>query len=308
MQLDPRHLAQLAIIIEKRSFSKAAEALGTTQPALSKVVGDLEKRIGVKLLEQRRNPVLPTPLGSHLANQGYKIRAALDEAVESVSDTRSGDKGLVRIGAPPFFCDHTIPELILQFQAQHPNVSFELRAAYRSNLLEMIEARELDIALVPLIAEHSRRPFKTYPLLHMTHAVVCRAQHPMTRLQRVSADDLARAVWVSQTPNSMLHDVLMNALSGLRVENVEFSVLSESASALMKVLQNTDCLTVLPEFSVAGAIRSGQLAILPTEPLPAVSFGAIWHSTLRLPPAAEIFFNHLKAGFHNNAIDAAESF
>ncbi len=69
MQIDPRHLVQLAVIVDKASFTEAAHELNVTQPALSKMIGLLEKRLGAPLLSQRR-PALATPLGKRWHSRG----------------------------------------------------------------------------------------------------------------------------------------------------------------------------------------------------------------------------------------------
>ena len=92
MQLDPRHLVQFATIIEEKSFSTAAKRLGTTQPALSNMVKTLEVRIGLKLLSQRRRPVIPTQIGNELAIKGLGIRSLMEEVDRETDDFRKGQR------------------------------------------------------------------------------------------------------------------------------------------------------------------------------------------------------------------------
>ena len=130
MKIDPRHLVQFAAIVETGSFTAAAQALGTTQPALSRLVAELEQRLDVLLLENRRKPVTPTRTGRELASQGLAIRAAMADASLIAEEVRKGARGLIRIGAPPFICDFALPLCIPPFRARHPNVAFEITAAY----------------------------------------------------------------------------------------------------------------------------------------------------------------------------------
>ena len=82
MILDPRHLEQLSVIIDKGTLQAAAMELGTSQPALSRMIATLEARAGLPIFERERRPLKPTSVGVELATQGRAIRAARLRAQE----------------------------------------------------------------------------------------------------------------------------------------------------------------------------------------------------------------------------------
>ena len=75
MLIDPRHLEQLAVIVEDGTLHEAAKRLGTSQPALSRMIGNLEIRVGVQLFERSNRPLLPTEIGQKLARHGLEAYA-----------------------------------------------------------------------------------------------------------------------------------------------------------------------------------------------------------------------------------------
>lgn len=75
MLIDPKHLIQLSEIVDCGSFTLAAERLNTSQPALSRMATDLEKRLGAPVFASRRNSVTPTALGREIADYGRSIRS-----------------------------------------------------------------------------------------------------------------------------------------------------------------------------------------------------------------------------------------
>ncbi|MHA7777962.1 LysR family transcriptional regulator [Roseibium sp. M-1] len=294
MQLDPRHLVHLAAIIDEGSFSVAAERLGMTQPALSKMVADLEARLGTPLLAQRRRPVLPTPLGQTLAAQGHAIRAAIDSAEFAITGDRQGSQGLLKIGAPPFFCERVLPDLIIAFWERSPYIRFELTTAYQTELLELIEGRSIDFALAPIGMEQAGRSFKNETLLLAEHVVVARKSHAILNQSNVGAEALSQLVWVSQMPNSMLYEIATESLQRLGVTKLNTLLKSDSASTLMKMLRSVDCVTVLPTFAILEGVQNGWLGVVQTEALPQVAFGAVYHDAIPLAPVAKNFIQYVK--------------
>lgn len=276
MQLDPRHLIQFATIIEEASFSDAAQKLGTTQPALSNMVKNLELRTGLKLLAQRRRPVIPTSIGQELAVKGQGIRSLLEEADRETEDSRKGVTGSVRVGAPSFFCEHVLADLIIDFLHDRPKTRFDIRTGYNLELHDMVERREVDLALGPVEANLDGRKTIAKPLATFKHAIVCRTGHPILKKKEIAVCDLEESSWLSHSPQSALFQVMQAELGRLGITSLENALKSSSASALMQLLRNTDCLSVLPIFAVVSELEEGRLAIVKFQhQLPEVAFGLI---------------------------------
>ena len=297
MFIDPRHLAQFAVIVELGSFTRAAEALGTTQPALSKMVSQLEDRLGTAILLQRRGPVLPSSLGARLVARGNAIRAATQAAAASVEAERTGREGLLRIGAPGFFCEHAMPDLILGFRGERPGVQVELRSGYRDDLLLMIEEQRIDLAFTPIEIDDPHPSVSTIPLQPLRHVVIGRAGHTLAAQPAVSAQDLSRASWVGQMENSTLYSVMMRWLTGIGAAPVTIELRSDSSSMLLAAITHTDCLTVLPLFAALPGLRQGRLSVLRTADLPSVQFGVTHHAAVTPSPAGQAFISAVRESF-----------
>src|SRR5271163_3241390 len=103
MKLDERHLIQLAAVVQAGGVSEGGALLGLSQPAVSRTLSMLEKRVGEPLFLKGRRPLRPTPLGRALAEHGQLILAASHKASEAVDSFRIGASGVVRVGGTPFF-------------------------------------------------------------------------------------------------------------------------------------------------------------------------------------------------------------
>lgn len=107
MKLDERHLVQLAAVVQTGSVSEGAALIGMTQPALSRTLSHLEKRLGERLFEKGQRPMQPTPLGKALADRGQVILAVSRKASATADNFRKGGAGIVRVGACPSLWMHS---------------------------------------------------------------------------------------------------------------------------------------------------------------------------------------------------------
>ena len=98
MKIDERHLAQLAAVVQAGGVTEGATMLGLSQPAVSRTLAMLEKRLGEPLFLKGRRPLQPTPLGRALADHGQAILTSARKASTLVEGFRHGRTGLVRIG------------------------------------------------------------------------------------------------------------------------------------------------------------------------------------------------------------------
>lgn len=294
MQIDPRHLVQLAVIVDKASFTEAAHELNVTQPALSKTIGLLEKRLGAPLLSQRR-PVVPTSLGETLAQQGRLIQASMKEAEQTISDRQSGLRGRIRLGAPPFFLETLASDVVREFITRHPDVAFEFVAGFFDEVRDLVLRRRLDLALGPMNATLNAPSLRTETLILSQKALFCRAGHPLLTRSEITADDLASFGWIGHSLNSVITAEMKTDLFEFGVEGVELVVASASVSLLLSLLETTDYLSYLPMFMMRDAVRSGSISALPVQGFaPTTPLGLIHGVSAMSDPLVRAFAETMK--------------
>lgn len=294
MQIDPRHLVQLAVIVDKASFTEAAHELNVTQPALSKMIGVLEKRLGAPLLSQRR-PALATPLGETLAQQGRLIRVSTRNATQAVTDNQRGLRGRIRLGAPPFFLETLASDVVRDFTDRHSDVAFEFVSGFLDEVRDLVLRRRLDIALGPVNAALNAPSLRTERLILSRKALFCRAGHPLLRKPNVTAEDLACAGWIGHSANSVITAEMKTDLFDFGVEGIELMVASASVSLLVSLLETTDYLSYLPLFMMRDAVRSGRIRALPVPGFePTTPFGLIHGVSAMSDPLIRAFADTIK--------------
>ena len=263
MNIDPRHLEHLSIILESGTLQAAAKTIGTSQPALSRMISTLESRIGASLF-QRSRPLRATALGQELANQGRAIRVARARAEELAEYDRKGFFGVLKIGAPPFICERLVSDAIASFLRTRPAIRVDLVPDYFPGLHERLFQNEIDLIVGPAkSADPSYSELNLEALFDDTNVIVCRAGHPLLE-REVSDRDLESARWVGHSDRSKLRHDMETALRLMGVRNLSFAFQSESAGAVFALVSNSDFLTVLPSYAIREATSQG-LRVLPVK-------------------------------------------
>ncbi|MEJ2435290.1 MAG: LysR family transcriptional regulator [Pseudolabrys sp.] len=263
MKLDPRHLVQLATILDSGTLRVAAERLGTTQPALSRTIALMEERVGAALFERSRRPLTPTDTGVELAAFGRTIRDAMERADNVSREITAGQYGTIRIGAPPFMCEHLLSRIIGGFTRARPQIRVVLHSDYFPALVAALFNHRLDIVIGPFELLEQPSGLAIERVLQNRNVIVCRPGHALTRRRRASSAELEAALWIGHARESMLSLDMRATLADLGVNRLNVVFESNSAGAVATLVRDGDYLTVLPLLSVAQRVRAGELATLP---------------------------------------------
>lgn len=290
MDIDPKHLIQLAEIFDCGSFTAAAERLNTSQPALSRMASALEARLGTPLFESRRNPVTPSPLGEELANSGRAIRAATEQVGLLAERMATGEQGELRIGAPPFHSQRVASGFIASWLTEHPDVRVILQNDYAPALLNRLVSGNLDLIMAPVEVIEGIPDLIVERLTTGENVIVCREAHPLLSAGTITPAMLSRARWITHASESLLRRDTRLALTSVGVDYIDRpSFESNSAGAMNAVMANSDMLTVLPDLIAGSLVESGGYAVLPFRlPAPYRPFGYITHEA-RQSPALRAF-------------------
>ena len=185
--MDTRQLAAFCEVVDRKSFSQAAERLGVTQPAVSLQVRSLEKRLGTKLLDRSGRRVEPTEAGQRLYRAAQRMLAVEGQLIEELS----GDDGVLRgelvLGASTGPGGTVVPVLLGEFQREHPELSVSLSISYTNRVIEQVADRELELGIVGAAPRHRGVVFE--PLFRDEVILAVPPGHPFAGKQ-ISVEDL----------------------------------------------------------------------------------------------------------------------
>jgi DNA-binding transcriptional LysR family regulator len=161
MLMDTRQLAAFCAVVERRSFSQAAERLGVTQPAVSLQVRALEERLGQRLLDRSGRRVEPTEAGRRLYRNAQRMLHLEDQLFEDVAAADQGGlTGTLDIGASTGPGAHLVPILLCEFQQEHPDLRIALSISDTQTVIERVAGREIELGVVGALRRHRSLEFE----------------------------------------------------------------------------------------------------------------------------------------------------
>ena len=174
--MDTRQLTAFCAVVERKSFSRAAEQLGLTQPAVSQQIRSLEKRFGRQLLDRSGRRVEPTEAGRRLYRRAQRLLALEQQLVEEVASETDGELGgTVQIGASTGPGGGVVALLLCEFQLRNPNVAVSLSVFDTQRVVELVAERDLELGVVGAARPHRSVVFE--PFFRDEVVLVCAAGH-----------------------------------------------------------------------------------------------------------------------------------
>lgn len=161
--MDTRQLAAFCAVVERRSFSQAAEQLGVTQPAVSLQIRSLEKRLGRQLLDRSGRRVEPTDAGRRLYRSALRLLAQEEQLLAELGGEVGGElTGRLELGASTGPGGTVIPVVLCEFQQRHPDVRVALTVSDTQRIVEQVARRELELGVVGAARRHRGVVFEPF--------------------------------------------------------------------------------------------------------------------------------------------------
>lgn len=205
MNVTLRQLKIFEAVARHLSFTRAAEELFLTQPAVSMQVKQLEGQTGLPLFEQVGKRVFLTEAGREMQHYCRAIMQQLTEAEDVFEKLRGSERGHLAI-AVPSTANHLVMHLLAAFIKAHPAVTFAVDVTNREGLLRLLEANECDLAIMgqpPANRELVATPFMDNPLV-----VIAPASHPLADARSVPLENLRGETFVVRERGSGTRDAM----------------------------------------------------------------------------------------------------
>lgn len=269
--MDPRHLVQLAVILEHGSISRASRHLHLTQPTLTHNMQVLEVQCGGQLFERSRFGVRSTPLGEMLAREGRAIGRRLKEAAEVTARHRTGLRSTVRLGSGPLVGAALLPGLARQLLRAHPDIHLALQSDRPHLLVEQLVDGRHDLVIAPSWLDRPPPGIERFLLVEDDLGVFCGTSHPLAAGGVLAGGAAKGQPWISLGTASPFDQDVREMLeeAGVKTPRAEITVLGETFILLNTLAQGAH-LSVLPHFPMRLLLPSFPLVelALPAPPKP----------------------------------------
>jgi DNA-binding transcriptional LysR family regulator len=258
--MDTRQLAAFCEVVERRSFSQAAEKLGVTQPAVSLQVRALEKRLGTQLLDRSGRRVEPTQAGLRLYRGAQRLLALEEQVVAEVADESEGElAGTFELGASTGPGGIVLAHLLPEFAERNPLLHISLRVFDTQTVVEKVADRELELGVVGAARRHRGVAFE--PFAHDRVVLACPPGHPFAG-RDITIDELRSANLIVMQEGAGVRQMIEDELrgSGLRLRDLNVRLELGLQESVLTAVRAGHGVTFISRASVANDLASGAVA------------------------------------------------
>ncbi len=261
-----RRLQVFHAVAKQLSFTKAAEALLMTQPAVTFQVKQLEEHFNTRLFDRGHNKIVLTPAGEMVLEYAERILGLSDELDVRMAELSGEVSGSLLIGASTTIAEFMLPRILGEFKSLYPKVQPRLIVANSETIEARVAEHTLDLGLVE---SHSAKP-----TLHVESCcddelqVVCNPDFPLARYQELTPKQLLDHPYISREPGSGTRECTDAYLrqAGLSLAALNMVMEMGSPVSLNGVVETGLGFAIASRASVAKAQRLGVLVVIPLKP------------------------------------------
>jgi DNA-binding transcriptional LysR family regulator len=286
----------LISVVEAGSMHKAAERLGTSQPAISRTIADLEHSVGVRLLERSPRGIEPTRYGRVLIKRGV---AAFDEFRQGMKDIKflaDPSTGELRLACSDAMAAGPVLAVIEQLTRQHPRLVFHVVTGATATLFRELTERNVELVTTRATETVAKEQTIVGTLFEDNVVVAAGAQSRWARRRRIKLDEVVNEPWTLPPYDSAMGTIVQEAFRARGLAPPAPTVVMESANTRGRLAATGRFLTVMPEFALTLPGRDSSLKALPVE-LPGArrTMRIISLRNRSLSPLAELFIDSMRA-------------
>jgi LysR family hydrogen peroxide-inducible transcriptional activator len=272
-----KQLRYFDAVVRSGHFGRAAEQCAVTQPALSMQIQELEKELGVQLLERGRSGIILTESGREIAGRAARVLTDIRDMVDFARRQAGVLAGPLHLGVIPSLAPYVLPALLPLIREEYPDLDLSLRETQTQHLLDELLEGGLDLLLLALPVEHpeieSAKLFTDRFLLAMP-----RAHHVANRI-RATPDLLQQDRLLLLEEGHCLRDQALTFCNLRRVKHID-TFGASNLSTIVQMVANGLGMTLLPELSIDLECRRGDIKLMRfTDPEPRRVVGLAWRKS-----------------------------
>ena len=296
-RLKLRHLQLLVALDKQQKLQLAADSVGISQPAASKLLTDLETAMGQILFERTGRSLEVNPFGAILTRRAQAILAELEGARDEINALHDGHLGRVAIGSIDAPAILLVTAAVAQAQTLYPRLEIEVQAESSNVLLTQLIAGHLDMVLGRPTSDHPRTHYVYHEIGNETLLPICRPDHPLRHQASLTIHQLQEARWVLQARGSRLRSRVEGLFYEAGLQPPERVVSTNSLLMTLAYVTGSDAVSIVSEAVARQQADCGQVAILPLSPeVNAGTYGLILPSHRPPSPATATMLELLFPG------------
>jgi DNA-binding transcriptional LysR family regulator len=285
-----RQLKVFESVARLLSFSRAAEELHLTQPAVSTQVRKLEEHAGNPLFEQFGKKIYLTPAGTELLQISRAIIQQFEAAENAMTQFKGVSGGKLNVGVISAG-DYFFPRLLVEFASRHPGVTLNFTVHNREELLTCISENLTDLAIMvrpPEDLDTVNQPFAPHP-----YVIVAAPNHPLARQKGIPRARLMREPFVVREKGSDTWNSMEEGFGG-DLRNINIAMEIKSTETIKQAVIAGMGISFVSAHTISQELQTGSLSVLDVEGFPVMlNWYVVHRRNKRLPPVAQAFKDFL---------------
>mgnify|MGYP006266735701 CR=1 FL=1 len=264
--MSDRRLKVFHTVARLLSFTKAAEALHMTQPAVTFQVRQLEEHFNTRLFDRTHNRVTLTEVGKRVFEYADRIFELYTEMENLVREMTGEISGALTLGASTTIAEYMLPAMLGDFKARYPDVNVRLKVANTEGIVSMVEHNVIDLGVVEA-AVHNKN-LVVEECRHDELVVIALPGHPICDADAVSAARFAQHAFICREEGSGTREVIRHYFSeqGLDLNSLNICLELGSPEAVKGAVEAGLGLSIVSRATISKELRLGTLACIPLDP------------------------------------------
>jgi DNA-binding transcriptional LysR family regulator len=260
--MDIHQLEVFYNLVELKSFTKAAGAVGLTQPTVSELIRSMEESLGERLVDRLGREVLPTPAGKVLYRYAQRIIQLRDEALQAVEKSRGILSGSLPIGASTIPGTYILPELIGSFKTKYPAIRTKLQILSSAEVSAKVLKGDLEIGLVG--ANPDDRRILLEEIFSDELVLTVYPEHPLAQMEAVEISGIAKEPFILRETGSGTRTVMSQVLEAHGLPVSQLQVVSEmgGTDAVRQAIKAKIGISILSRRAIAEDVERGSLSVV----------------------------------------------
>jgi DNA-binding transcriptional LysR family regulator len=290
-----RDLHFLLAVVQFKSMAKAAQHLAVSKPVISKVIADLERVLGVRLLDRNRHGAEPTIYGAALLKRGTAVFEELREGVKDIEFLVDPAAGEVRIGSSTILAASFVSAVVDRLSRRHPRIVFHLVPTQTDSLSRELNERNVDLLIAQKSSVAGIEGFDFELLYDDSNVVVAGRQNPWAQRRGIVLADLINESWVLPPPQRALGALYLEAFRAYRLDYPSATVFTTSPEARISLVSTGRFLSIVPTAALRFPTRRSDIKVLPVKlPIARIPFGIVTLKDRTVSPTARLFIEQAR--------------
>ncbi len=261
-----RRLQVFHTVARLLSFTKAAETLHMTQPAVTFQIRQLEEYFNTRLFDRTHNRISLTAAGERVFEYADRIIALYGEMDIRVRELTGDVSGILIIGASTTIAEYMLPSLLGTFKEKHPGINIRLKVSNSDGIVHMVEDNSVDVGIVEspianknLVVEVCWRDKLVF---------ISPPQHPLAKKAKITAEDLLNLPFVCREEGSGTREFIVEYLAqnNMQLHDLNISLEVGNPEAVKSAVEAGLGVSIVSQATVVKELKLGSLAVRPLEP------------------------------------------